>query len=155
MSKPVKTIICDLDGTLADVEHRRHFIQRPKGQKDWKSFYRSCVSDTLKSTVWYVVRSVMDSLEIDYDVEFVIFSGRTEVMRPETEDWLAEHGIIYDLLVMRPAKDNTPDEVLKEKWFNEMIDKETVFCVFDDRSKVVEMWRRIGLTCFQVANGDF
>ena len=27
--------------------------------------------------------------------------------------------------------------------------------VLDDRNRVVEMWRSLGLTCLQVADGDF
>jgi hypothetical protein len=27
--------------------------------------------------------------------------------------------------------------------------------VFDDRSRVVEMWRKNGIKCFQVAEGNF
>ena len=46
------------------------------------------------------------------------------------------------------------DVELKQKWLNE-IGKENVLCVFDDRTKVVEMWRKNGLSCFQVSNGDF
>ena len=30
-----------------------------------------------------------------------------------------------------------------------------VFLVVDDRQKVVNMWRDLGLTCVQVAPGDF
>ena len=33
--------------------------------------------------------------------------------------------------------------------------KDNVECVFDDRQKVVDMWREIGLTCMQVAPGNF
>jgi hypothetical protein len=35
------------------------------------------------------------------------------------------------------------------------LDINDVFCVVDDRQKVVDMWRENGLTCFQVAPGDF
>ena len=34
-------------------------------------------------------------------------------------------------------------------------DKDDVFAVFDDRNQVVDMWRKNGLTTFQVADGDF
>jgi hypothetical protein len=55
---------------------------------------------------------------------------------------------------MRPAGDFTKDEILKESWIKEY-DLSEILCVFDDRSCVVEMWRRQGLTCFQVAPGEF
>ena len=34
-------------------------------------------------------------------------------------------------------------------------DKKRLICIFDDRNKVVNMWRSLGITCLQVANGDF
>jgi hypothetical protein len=46
------------------------------------------------------------------------------------------------------------DEILKENWLFD-IGKKNIMCVFDDRDKVVNMWRRNGLTCLQVADGDF
>ena len=61
----------------------------------------------------------------------------------------------YDVLKMRPERNFIPDEQLKLKWLNEMDWKEDVEAVFDDRQKVVDMWREIGLTCAQVAPGNF
>jgi hypothetical protein len=52
-----------------------------------------------------------------------------------------------------------PDDDLKKKWFNDLFptqkDIDDVVCVFDDRQKVVDMWRDMGLTCMQVAPGNF
>ena len=58
---------------------------------------------------------------------------------------------------MRTIGDSTPDEILKRQWYEELPqnDKERLVCVFDDRQKVVDMWRSIGVTCLQVAAGDF
>jgi hypothetical protein len=59
-------------------------------------------------------------------------------------------------LVMRKDGDYTPAEVLKRSWLQDgTIDKSRVACVFDDRDKVVGMWREEGLACFQVAPGGF
>jgi hypothetical protein len=56
---------------------------------------------------------------------------------------------------MRPEKDYTPDDALKHKWLMELGGPDKIFCVFDDRQKVVDMWRSHGITCFQVAPGKF
>ena len=37
---------------------------------------------------------------------------------------------------------------------NEMVNEDNLI-IFDDRQSVVDMWRSRGLTCFQVAKGDF
>ena len=35
-------ILCDIDGTVANNEHRQHYL---KNQKDWKSFFDEMVND--------------------------------------------------------------------------------------------------------------
>ena len=47
------------------------------------------------------------------------------------------------------------DDKLKQHWLDTVVDKDDVFAVFDDRQQVDDMWRRNGLTTFQVAEGDF
>lgn len=83
----------------------------------------------------------------------VIFSGRGAETRVATEAWLRRHGIEWDFMVMRGEKNYRPDEELKREWF-EKLDWPCAM-VFDDRQKVVDMWRALGLTCFQVAEGNF
>ena len=48
-----------------------------------------------------------------------------------------------------------PDEILKKKMLDTFVDIDDVFMTVDDIQKVVDMWRSLGLTCFQVAPGDF
>jgi hypothetical protein len=61
--------------------------------------------------------------------------------------------VVSQILRMRPVSDNRPDEQLKKKWLNELsvAERASIIAVFDDRQKVVDMWRKNGLTCFQVA----
>jgi len=58
---------------------------------------------------------------------------------------------------MRRSGDFTPDDVLKKQWLDSMLpeDRERLVCVFDDRDRVVKMWRDNGVTCLQVAPGEF
>ena len=60
-----------------------------------------------------------------------------------------------DRLIMRPFDDNTSDDECKRKLFNEEINYSDVWFVLEDRKSVVDMWRGEGLTCLQVAPGDF
>ena len=84
-----------------------------------------------------------------------IFSGRSDKTEDATIDWLDKHNVNYDLLQMRPqGLLYKPDNDLKQDWLN-VIKKDTVAMVFDDRNQVVDMWRKNGLTTFQVADGDF
>lgn len=145
--------IFDLDGTLALIEHRRHLVEGET--KDWRAFFAACVGDEPNTPV---IDTLLRLLDTGCDVW--VWSGRSsEVMKP-TQDWLAEHlgdsahGVP---LCMRVEGDYTPDEQLKSAWLDAMKahDRRRLVAVFDDRQKVVDMWRDRGVACFQVAPGGF
>jgi hypothetical protein len=144
--------IFDLDGTLADLTHRRHFVDGTDGRKDWDAFHRACVND---APIWPVLQT-MERLR-ESCAECWIVSGRSDMVRSETEAWLRQYGCKPDRLLMRKAGDYTPDDVLKESWLASWspADRWRIAAVFDDRDRVVAMWRRHGFQCFQVAPGDF
>ncbi len=178
-------IIFDLDGTLADCEHRRHFVdprkdlnlrairyadnsydvhtvEDPKLYKwepDYKSFYEACDKDKpIEPVIDIFLDLVLDKRNVE------IWSGRCESVRIKTLDWMCEHIFNSDqvdcnsMLKMRPIGDNTPDDQLKEKWLDEEIAKgNNVEFVFDDRPKVIRMWRRRGIFVFNCCQheGEF
>jgi len=139
--------VFDLDGTIADVEARRHFVAG--AMKDWRSFYRSCVTDRPNVPVIAALKAHVDA---GHRVE--IWSGRSDEVKGETEAWLEAHGICPSLLIyMRDEGDYTPDDELKRRWLKASDRRPDA--VYDDRNKVVAMWRAEGIACFQVAPGDF
>lgn len=144
--------IFDLDGTLADITHRRHFVENRANR--WQEFFAACVRDEPK----HDVISVMHALYPQHDVW--IFSGRSDQVRAETMSWLEQHTQIQwserDVR-MRKAGDYTADDVLKRRWYEQMldVDKARLVAVFDDRDRIVKMWRELGVPCYQVAPGDF
>ena len=57
---------------------------------------------------------------------------------------------------MREDDDFRSDDVLKSEFLDTMRkDGFDPSVAFDDRQQVVDMWRARGLTCIQVAEGDF
>ena len=48
-----------------------------------------------------------------------------------------------------------PDEILKKKMLDKFVDIDDVLFVVDDRNKVVDMWRDLGLVVLQPAPGNF
>ena len=57
---------------------------------------------------------------------------------------------------MRSDSDYTPDDELKSRFLDRMIeDGYFPTMAFDDRQRVVDMFRSRGLTVFQVAEGNF
>jgi hypothetical protein len=147
------TVIFDLDGTLAKIDKRIKLARKPNGKMDFDILHdRDNIY--LDEPNEPVVR--IAELFADDGLQIVIFTGRPDTTESVTRQWLAKHGIPYHKLVMR---DNVryfkPDEILKKQMLDDHLDIDDVFCVVDDRQKVVDMWREIGLTCFQVAPGDF
>lgn len=146
--------IFDLDGTLAFIEHRRHFIANDN--PDWGAFNRACVDDEPNMPV---IRMFRVLIAAGHDV--LIWTGRSESVRPETLRWLndnVQRGLNFNgMLTMRPEDDTQPDDSLKVQWLRAMPAalRATLVGVFDDRDSVVRMWRSEGVTCFQVADGDF
>lgn len=140
--------IFDLDGTLALIEHRRHFVEGEK--KDWPGFFAACVDDVRNEPV---IRTLFN---LSISAEIWIWSGRSDEVRAQTENWLHNNGIIHKLR-MRKAGDHQPDTKLKASWIADFSAEERarLVAVFDDRSSVVEMWREHGIPCFQVARGEF
>jgi len=88
----------------------------------------------------------------------IYLSGRDSNGRTDTFRWLKNHNLAddYTTLWMRPAGDKRKDSIVKQELY-EMYVKDNYYVrfVLDDRQQVVDMWRDIGLTCFQVAPGDF
>lgn len=139
--------VFDLDGTLADVEHRRYFV----GTKNWDGFFEACDQDPPISDVINLLRTLFQN---GHRVE--IWSGRSDQVREKTENWLKKNVGLFApgiLKHMRKQGDFTPDHVLKKAWLDAEPTKPDM--IFDDRQSVVDMWRENGVTCAQVAPGDF
>ena len=157
--KNEKWIIFDLDGTLADIEDRRRLCTKENGKMDWNEFFDP-INISLDKPNWPIINTLKAFQEAGYRI--AIFSGRSARTEDATHNWLMSHMCHYDVLKMRPENHPykfMPDEKLKSDWFGNIFanhtDEPEVICVFDDRQKVVDMWREIGLTCMQVAPGEW
>ena len=142
-------IIFDLDGTLADCEHRRHFVDHGnKFEPDWKSFYEHCDKDKPIEPVIDIFNSLCETHLMS---NISIWSGRCESVRDKTLNWLSNHIDVDNIqeVKLRPIGDSTPDDMLKERWLDEALKAgNKVHFVFDDGPKVVRMWRRRGIFVF-------
>lgn len=145
-------IVLDIDGTLANGEHRLHLI---KGEtKNWGAYFDACFDD---KPIMHMLQ-IVQALEKSFVTIFV--SGRAERCREQTEKWLAVHGFYtgrYQLrLYMRPDGDHRNDDVLKVELLGKLrVDGYEPIMAFDDRDRVVAAWRSAGIPCAQVAPGDF
>lgn len=150
----MKNVIFDLDGTLADITHRLHHIKKlPNTPKDWHNFFEDCHDDKPISAVIEVLNA-----HVKADHNIWIVSGRSDQVEQKTIAWIDAHTNLFSYnLIMRKSGDYRPDHDLKRQWLLEgrLPPKNEILCVYDDRKRVVDMWRSEGLTCFQVADGEF
>lgn len=143
-SKP-ECICVDLDGTVAQMVDRSPF--------DWKRVGE----DLPKTDVIFIVKAARETLR-DYSGQLIFVSGRDSICMPETTEWIKKHidpsGDFE--LCMRSHNDNRPDDIVKyEIYRDHILPRYNPIAVFDDRQKVVNMIRKMGLLCLQVAEGDF
>ncbi len=121
--------VIDIDGVLADVAHRLHFLgRRPK---DWKGFFAAARADPPHP------EGLALAAELAAGHEIVLLTGRPEGCRADTEAWLAEHGIRYELLVMRPSGNRRPAAEVKVGLLAKLTSGRTVGAVVDDDPDVV------------------
>ena len=157
--------IFDIDSTLSDNSQRVHYILPPEGaihfnideldwQPDWESFYADCKND---KPIRDVARLARDLISAGKAILFV--TGRPEKCRKDTTLWLQRYITASDfpiLLYMRKNGDYRQDAVVKKEIYETILkDSWWIEGVFEDRTQCVNMWRKLGLTCYQVAEGDY
>ncbi len=133
-----EAIIVDMDGTLAIMGDRSPYdVSR-------------CDLDLPNKPVLETVLKWQASTTI------IVVSGRTDDGQAKTEQWLQKYGVQYQHIYLRRAGDMRKDSVVKEEIYRNFIcDRYNISFILDDRQQVVDMWRGLGLTVFQVAEGDF
>jgi len=149
--------IFDLDGTLRDLSHRLHHLTNLRDKERWRKFEAECGQD---QPIPAVIKT-MNALRAT-DAEIWIFSGCSTAVRQQTIQWLTYHTDLTEAeldlgLTMRDVGDYNPDDALKQLWLSAMLmdDRRRLVAVFDDRQRVVDMWRANGIACFQVRPGNF
>lgn len=134
-----KCVIFDIDNTYAIMGDRSPY----DGEKVYIDTVNADVDEALK--MYYAA-----------GVDVIFVSGRSEEYRGVTERWFDAQGTKYDKLYMRPAGDTREDSIIKYELFNKHIapSRYRILGVYDDRHRVLRMWRELGLTTFHVNGPD-
>lgn len=158
--------IFDIDGTLADCSHRLHYLSPDfdilskkelskdtveKFMPDWERFYESCIDDK-------PIEGVIETLKLlsFTGIKILLVTGRPKKYLAQTLAWLLKQNIKFDGIYMREDGDYRQDYIVKHELYMNYISKSyAIQGVFEDRKQCVDMWRGLGLTCFQVANGEY
>jgi predicted kinase len=145
-------IVVDLDGTLANCDHRLHHI-KDEGKKDWKAFFEGIPGDAPNQWCVDIVGGLKERHQIVY------CSGRSDEYRETSQAWLAKHelwGACKGNLFMRHDGDYRQDYIAKEILLDfEILTRFKPHFMIDDRKQIVDLWRRRGFTCLACDEGDF
>lgn len=147
----MKIFCVDIDGSIADLKHRLHFIKG--AHKNYDAFFDAMSEDAPIENVIEIV----ERLSVFYSIVFI--SGRPDSHRKQTFDWLEKHVCDDPILCMRKAGDHRRDDIIKLELLDEIlldynIRLEDVVGVIDDRPRVLAAWRSKGLTTFKVGDWD-
>ena len=167
-----ETIICDIDGTIADIKHRLHYIKDHSGNllksPDWDSFNQACLNDKPIVDVIRIVKLLWmnGSSQSSSGFNLKFFTGRNSFAREATLLWLMKNFFNQDsssnnkehlleelgvTLSMRKETDLRDDSVVKLEMMQQFkLLPENVLCIFEDRQHVVDMWRDNGYRVMQV-----
>lgn len=144
-------VVFDIDGTLANIEHRLDYVlSKPK---NWKAFDAGIPNDKVKLPV----AEMFWALDATEQHTIILASGRNERSRQATEDWLRKNSLgNYAQLYMRKADDFRSDDIVKQEILDQIIADygKKPDMVFDDRPRVVRMWRDNGIFVFNVYQGE-
>ena len=139
-------VVFDVDGTLADISHRVHFLDN----REWDAFFLAC---SLDEPIHEGLTALLSFYNAGHEIE--LWTGRPERVRDLTEKWLKLHAWpVRDwTLRMRRDGDRRPDTEVKPEYLEQCARRP--FLIFEDRASMVREWRKRGLTVYQVAEGDF
>ena len=137
--------LCDLDGTLCNVSHRRQYVATKP--RNWDAWNAGLVNDKPNLAVLGIITS------LTYYYPLIFVSGRSDDYRKQTEEWLEKYDISYNALYMRKYKDHRDDVIIKGELADEIEKEYNILGVFDDRKKVIDMWINRGIFVFDVGQG--
>lgn len=142
-------IVFDIDGTLANIEHRRHYVSiKPK---NWKAFNEAMKFDSINKDILFLLNTFKQN-----NHKIILCSGRSEETRKITENWLELNNVHYEQLYMRSEKDYRKDSIVKVELLQKIKEEHgNPYFWFDDRNQVVDAIREQGIRVLQVAPGNF
>lgn len=137
--------IFDIDGTLANGEHRYPLVNN--GNHDWGRYKSLSMKDTVYPDIANWFRGVRPNMNV------FLVSGRGTDEGADTEEWLEWHDLIPDRMFMRQGGDFRQDAIIKQEILDKMIaayGKDAIKFAVDDRPQVIEMWKKNGIQVFPV-----
>ena len=132
-----KIILCDIDGTIANNDHRQHFLE---GKKDWDGFFSELIND---EPIIEIIKKI--NAYHDAGKNIIFLTGRPERFRYSTTLWLKENFDFEFKLLMRKDSDYRNKLEVKEEIFNENFSSNDIECIYDNDKDLIKMWNEKGI----------
>ena len=142
-----KIVLCDIDGTIANNDHRQHFLE---GKKDWEGFFSELIND---EPIFPIINKVIE--EYNAGKEIVFLTGRPERYRNVTTEWLKRYFDFEIKLLMRKNKDHKNKLIIKREIFELNFNVKDIFLIFENDKELIAMWEDIGANIFDVNESDY
>ncbi len=132
-----KIILCDIDGTIANNDHRQHFLE---GKKDWDGFFSELIND---EPIFPIINKVIDEYKAGIDIVFL--TGRPEKYRYSTSLWLKEYFNFELKVLMRKNNDKNNKLKVKKEIFESNFEADQILYCIDNDEELLKQWQEIGL----------
>ena len=143
---PGDCVIVDIDGVLADAAHRQHHLDGP--WRDWDSFFADVGDDDVLEEVAELLVLLAPEIVV------VALTSRPAWVSDETLEWLNEHKLRWDLLIMRPMGDFRPSPMFKGEQTQQLFERGfTPRLAIDDDMRNVRMYRDLDLPTLYIDSG--
>ena len=137
-----KIVLCDIDGTVANNDHRQHLL---KSYKDWDKFFSKLSQD---SPIVPIIEMINARFKDGMEIYFV--TGRPERYRTETMSWLKKYFKYNFLLIMRKDNDLRNKLTIKKEMLSSIEKKDKVIEVYENDLDLIEMWEEEGLKTINI-----
>ena len=149
----MKCLIFDLDGTVANCDHRLGLLSKPGFS--WDEFHNRAQLDTPYDHMRSLICGLVRKFGIVYS------TGRPESSRADTRNWLIHHGVPYvvygnrEALYMRQKGQLFSNAEVKRQNLKRILsDGWEPIMAFEDQENCVKMYRENGVPCAHV-QGDY
>ena len=137
-----KIVLCDIDGTIANNDHRQHYLE---GKKDWEGFFSELIND---EPIFPIINKVIE--EYNAGKEIVFLTGRPERYRYSTTLWLKEY-FNFDLkILMREDNDRNNKLKVKKILFEKNFHVNDIDYVIDNDEELLKQWEDMGIDVYEV-----
>ena len=132
-----KIVLCDIDGTIANNDHRQHYLE---GKKDWDGFFSALIND---EPIYKIINQINELHSAGKKIIF--FTGRPEKYKNLTIKWLSQYFDFKIEIIMRKNNDRNNKLFTKKEMFTSRFKSQDIFCFFENDESLISLWETLNI----------